>query len=671
MPKSVYAQLNEYADIWNYQPVNAWEASWWDLLKYFGNILADILNAPYDSSAVQPNVTSAAALIMSAIEFTQSKNKVVYSSHDFPSLKYLINSWVPPEVERSIVNSDDGITIDENRMIEAIDENTLIVFVTHASFRSLFLQKPDNIIKRARECGAYVVLDVYQSAGVVPIDIRAMGPDFVIGGSIKWLCGGPGTGYLYVRPGLAMSLKPKLTGWIAHENPFEFADDMRYSDHISYRFLNGTLMTMTGVAVGLGNVWRFPYMVGLFGGSAFVVFYLFMIFTVCIPALMGEWALGRYTRRGPLGAFKYSGLPGGKYIGIMLFGLVFLALGYYSNTIGLVGFYGVGQLVSLFGIDIDTSLILPPETGMNTRSILLQSIFTPIVVGASGLILILGLRKGIERASKIIMPLLFAILIILCIRSLTLPNAFEGVQWFIGRFDIKDLTGPVMAAGLGQAIFSMSLGGTYMLIQGSFLDQTSHVPRNAVYVGLGDTLAGLLAGFVIFPAVFSFGLEPASGPSLIFHTLPQTFGKMPGGRLFGFLFFSGLCGAAFLSLVTAFEVIVSGIVDNTRKSRKTAVIIACSGSLVSAIPPLFNLDIFVVWDLIFGSGLQIAGAFFTVIAAAWSIKRSTMLKELARGSEKKFPVVLYWWMRIAVPLAVLFVGINWFLDSVLKVQLFS
>ncbi len=431
----------------------------------------------------------------------------------------------------------------------------------------------------------------------------------------------------------------------------------------------GTLMTMIGVAVGLGAVWRFPYMVGKFGGAAFVLFYMAIVFFVGIPALMAEWTLGRHTRRGTLGAYEKGRLPGGKYVGGFLFCIVFLATGYYTNAIGWVGFHAIGEIVNAFGGNLNVAAILPPEEGFKLTSFILQLMMTAFIIFTCGIILIKGLRKGIEKVSKFIVPALFIILIILIIRAVTLDGAGEGIKWYIGGFRFHELTASVMAAALGMAFFSMSLGGTFMVIYGSYLDKKTDIPKNAVLTGIGASVAGLLAGFAIFPAVFAFNLEPNSGPGLIFSTLPKTFSMMPIGWLFGLLFFLGLFGAAFLSDVAAFEVLVGGVTDNTNIKRKKAVLIICCICYVLAIPPMINFKIFVPWDLIFGSGMQALGSLMAVITAVWCVKRSKALKELSEGRKKTFPKFLYWWMRIVIPSAILFVGINWVLESVFNIKI--
>jgi NSS family neurotransmitter:Na+ symporter len=437
----------------------------------------------------------------------------------------------------------------------------------------------------------------------------------------------------------------------------------------TFSSLFGVIMTMVGVAVGLGAFWRFPYMVGRFGGSAFVLFYMLITLFIGIPALMAEWTLGRYTRRGTLGCFEKGGFPGGKWVGFFIFAILIFACGYYSNVVGWVTFYAVGQVFQGIRLELDAAAILPPQEGFNPTSFLLQLLMTAAVVFSCGVVIVRGLRKGIEKASKWIVPLVFSFLVILILRSVTLKGAGDGLRWFILKFRWSELTPGVMAAALGMAFFCMSLGGTFMVMYGSYLDRRTRIPGNAALTGIGASLAGILAGLAIFPAVFSFGLEPGSGPGLIFMTLPKTFALMPLGWAFGILFFAGLFGIAYLSDVAAFEVLVGGVVDNTSIPRKKAVFLICGTVYILSLPPMINNRIFIPWDLAFGSGMQALGSLLAVITAVWFIKRSEALKEMAAGTDKPFPRVLYWWMRVAVPLAILLVGINWILESVFKISL--
>jgi len=425
----------------------------------------------------------------------------------------------------------------------------------------------------------------------------------------------------------------------------------------------GAVMTMIGAAVGLGAVWRFPYMVGRFGGAAFVLFYLAVVLFVGIPALMTEWALGRHTGRGPLGAYEKGSLPGGRAVGGFLFAILLVAAGYYGNVVGWVLYHGLSEIAGGLGLRFDPAAILPPARGFAFSSFVRQVVMTGVVVSACGLVIARGLRRGIERASRWIMPGVFAILLVLILRAVTLEGAGEGLRWYLGSFRLASLTPSVMAAAMGMAFFSMSLGGTFMVIYGSYLRKDSPIPKNALMTSLGASLAGILAGLAIFPAVFSFGLEPTSGPGLIFETLPRVFASMPAGWAFGFLFFIGLFGAAYLSEVAAFEVLVGGLVDNTRIGRRRAVLLVGAAVWILALPPMINTRIFLPWDLFFGSGMQVLGSFLAVMTAGWFVRRAELLRELGEGSGRPFPRFIYWWIRLAVPAAILLVGVNWLLES--------
>jgi NSS family neurotransmitter:Na+ symporter len=426
----------------------------------------------------------------------------------------------------------------------------------------------------------------------------------------------------------------------------------------------GTLMTIIGVAIGLGNVWRFPYMVGKFGGAAFVLFYAVISVAIGIPALMAEFALGRHTRRGPVGAFAAGGLPFGKQVGWFFFWIVIAATGYYSAVIGWVLFFAIGQVAAALHLPFDAAAILPPDHGFLVKSFLLQLVCTGVVIVACALIVLKGVRSGIERASKIIMPVMFTALVVLTVRSLTLPGAMEGVRWYILKFRFADLTPNVMMASLGHMMFSLSLGGTFMVVYGSYLGAKESVARPAIWTVIGDTGSSLLAGLAIIPAVFAFGLEPTSGPGLIFSTIPKVFAAMPLGWLFGFLFFTGLLGAGYLSDVGAVEVLVAGLTDNTKLSRTRAAWTVSAACFVLAIPPSINNAIFVPWDLTFGSGMQTLGSLLAVITIGWCVSRSAALAELGRSGERPVPPWLFYWIRFGIPAAIITVGVWWLLSSV-------
>ena len=426
----------------------------------------------------------------------------------------------------------------------------------------------------------------------------------------------------------------------------------------------GTLMTIVGVALGLGNVWRFPYMVGKFGGAAFVLFYVLVSIVIGVPALMAEFALGRHTRRGPLGAFAGGGLPFGKQVGWFFFLIVIAATGYYTAVIGWVLYYAVGQVVLVFAPTFNSAAVLPPESGFVLESFVLQMLCTSAVIASCAVVVHRGLRSGIEKASTLIVPALLVVILVLMARSLTLPGAMAGVRWYILKVRWSDLNANVMVAAIGHAIFSLSLGGTFMVVYGSYLDESENLMRPAVWTVVGDTGSSLLAGFAVIPAVFALGLEPTSGPGLIFSTLPKVFAAIPLGWLFGLLFFAGLFGAGYLSDVGAFEVLVAGLTDNTRMSRGRAVTLTSVAVFLIALPPTINNRIFVPWDLTFGSGMQTLGALVAVLTVGWCINRSTALKQLSPVDGPAIPMWLFYWIRFGIPLAIILAGVWWLLSNV-------
>jgi kynureninase len=240
MPKATYDQLHEYADLWATRGVRAWAEGWWEMPVTLGDELARIIGADPGTVVMHQNVSVCQSLILSCFEPTPERNKIVYSELNFPSVMYVYEAHARDgKLQIETVKSDDGITVPIERMLAAIDETTLLVPFSHVLFKSAFLQDAKAIVDRAHEVGAMVVLDTYQSAGTVPFSVKELNVDFATGGSVKWLCGGPGAGYLYVRPDLQNELEPKTTGWMAHEAPFSFDTKLRYASNIS-RFLHGS-----------------------------------------------------------------------------------------------------------------------------------------------------------------------------------------------------------------------------------------------------------------------------------------------------------------------------------------------------------------------------------------------------------------------------------------------
>ena len=240
MPRAVYASLKNYADTWATRGVRAWEEGWWMLGAEVGDELGALMNAPKSSVSTHQNVTTCQAVVASCLGFSGKRNKVVYTDMNFPSVMYFWEAQRACGAQVHMVKTDDGITVPTERLLDAIDENTLVVPVSHVIFRSAYINDAKAIIEKAHRVGGYVVLDTFQSLGTIPVDVQALNVDFACGGVLKWLCGGPGVAYLYVRPDLGKKLVPRFTGWAAHQQPFNFeVGPIRYTDP-PFRFMNGT-----------------------------------------------------------------------------------------------------------------------------------------------------------------------------------------------------------------------------------------------------------------------------------------------------------------------------------------------------------------------------------------------------------------------------------------------
>ncbi len=240
MPKGVYDALKGYADTWATRGVRAWEERWWMLAAQVGDEIGALMNASPGSVSTHQNVTTCQAVVASCFDFSGKRNKVVYSDLNFPSVMYFWEAQQAYGARVHMVKTDDGITVPTERLLDAIDEQTLLVPFSHVIFRSAYIQDAKAIIEKVHKVGAHVVLDSFQSLGTVPLDVQALNPDFACGGVLKWLCGGPGVAYLYVRPDLGKQLQPRFTGWFAHQNPFAFeVGPTRYAEP-PFRFMNGT-----------------------------------------------------------------------------------------------------------------------------------------------------------------------------------------------------------------------------------------------------------------------------------------------------------------------------------------------------------------------------------------------------------------------------------------------
>lgn len=240
MPRRTRDRLNEYADVWTTRSIRAWQEGWWEMPVTVGNLIGKIIGAGEGEVTMHQNVSVCQSLVASCFDWTGKRNKIVSEGLNFPSNLYIHHQLESQGARVATVPSEDGITVPLDRFLDAIDEETLLVSTSHIIFKSAFIQDLRAITERAHKVGAMVIADIYQSAGTVPVNVRELDVDFATGGSVKWLCGGPGAGYLYVRRDLWPTLKPRLTGWMAHHHPFDFDPGPIAFASDATKFLHGT-----------------------------------------------------------------------------------------------------------------------------------------------------------------------------------------------------------------------------------------------------------------------------------------------------------------------------------------------------------------------------------------------------------------------------------------------
>ena len=403
-----------------------------------------------------------------------------------------------------------------------------------------------------------------------------------------------------------------------------------------------TILTMIGVAVGLGNVWRFPYMMGQYGGSAFLVIYLIFVLVFAIPAITAEWSLGRFARHGPIGAMERAFGPFGRWIGYLLVLTVLIANSYYVVIVGNVAFSAIFSIAT--GFTPESIPIYNARLGNGA----LQATVAFSVIGVALWVVHKGIGKGIERVSKLFVPLFGIMIITLIIMALRLPGATTALRAFLAP-DFSQLTPTSVFAALGQAFFSLSLGGTFYLVYGSYLRDDENIPKAAIVTGIGDAGAALLASLFIVPTVLALGLNMQAGPSLIFETLPVMFAAIPAGRIIGTAFLIGLWMMAFLSTVAAFQVIVAALTDSFRLSLTKSALIVGGVEAVLMLPSALNPEIIGTLDLIFGSGMQMLGSALTIIALFWGCDKAVAAMQIFGGKTEGIRSVYLLWLRWVVP----------------------
>ena len=416
----------------------------------------------------------------------------------------------------------------------------------------------------------------------------------------------------------------------------------------------GFVLAAVGSAVGMGNIWLFPYRMGQYGGGAFLIPYFIFVALFSYVGLSGEFALGRLTGTGAMGSLDYvmksRGKKGGKILGIIpLLGVLGIAIG-YSVVVGWVLRYTAGSVTG--SILAGDSQSFFDALAVNFGSVpwhLIAVVFTVVI-------LIFGVASGIEKLSKFMMPAFFILFLIIAVRVAFLPGAAEGYLYLL-RPDWSYLLKPetwVMA--MGQAFFSLSINGAGMLIYGSYMKKEESILRHAGMTALLDTLAALLAGFAIIPAVFAFGIDPTSGPSLMFVTLPQVFGQMPGGQIFALLFFVSVFFAGITSLMNMLEACGEALSSTVKLSRRAATLIV---GVVTFVPGLFleSLAGMGGWMDLITIYVSPFGALLVAVFIYFVLRVDTIKDELALGGKGRpgtfFTVTARFYVLVAAAVWVL------------------
>lgn len=402
----------------------------------------------------------------------------------------------------------------------------------------------------------------------------------------------------------------------------------------------GVLVAVAGSAVGLGNLWRFPYMVGTNGGAAFIILYLIFVILLCLPIMISEFVIGRRGQSNAVGSVR--NLLNGKKSGWQSIGIISVIaslciLAFYSVVGGWTIDYIFRSFSSSF-LSADSGEMMAQFSAFSSTT-WLPLIMTLLFLVISAVIVAAGVKNGIEKYSKVLMPLLFVLVILLAIRSLTLPGAAEGVR-FLLKPDFSKITGQSMLAALGQAFFSLSLGMGCMITYGSYINKKENLFKISLMSAGADTGFALLAGFAVMPAVFAFGISPGQGPSLVFITLPQVFAQLPFGQIISAAFFFLLLIAALTSSISLFEVVVAYLSEEKKMKRITAVIItflivALFGTLSSLSQgvlsevKLFGKNIFEIFDYASSNILLPLGGLLIVLFVGWKMSRKDVLDELS------------------------------------------
>lgn len=435
----------------------------------------------------------------------------------------------------------------------------------------------------------------------------------------------------------------------------------------------GFVLAAAGSAVGLGNIWRFPYITGQNGGAAFVLVYIALIAVIGFSVMVAEIAIGRNAELNAVGSFKK--LKGGMWpiVGWMGVAAGFIILSFYSVIGGWTIAYFLKSFTGLMDIAqrgeaADSFVAFITSPGQVT---FWHAAFMAVTIA----VVYKGIGGGIERCCRVLMPALFLLILVLIVRAVTLPGAGAGIEFYL-KPDFSKINMGTFAAALGQAFFTLSLGMGCMITYGSYLNKKEYIPGAAVQVCFLDTLVAILAGFVIFPAVFAFGVEPAAGPGLTFITVPNVFGMMPGGMIWSALFFLLLFVAALTSAISLLEVVSAYVIDEMKWPRHKAavwmgVLIFLLGipsvlGLTGRYPMLSNIggrDFLDSADFIASNVLLPLGGLFIALFVGW-VWAEGAKKEITNNGEKPFGLYVPWlWVcRLVAPIAIAYIfitGLKW------------
>lgn len=438
-------------------------------------------------------------------------------------------------------------------------------------------------------------------------------------------------------------------------------------DSFGSRF--GALVAMAGSAVGLGNLWRFPYLVGENGGAAFIIVYIILSFLICLPIFISEFVIGRRSQKNAYAAFRdLSGGSGWRWVGLFTIIVPLIVLSYYS----VIGGWSIDYLLK------SCTFSFTGASGVNTMfTDLVTSTWTPLLAHTgfllvTTLIVVVGIKDGIEKFSKVMMPLLFFIVIGIAIYSLTLPGAQKGIEYLFNP-DFSKINAKACAAALGQAFFSLSLGFGTIMTYASYVDKKENIMFQSTATAVSDLMFAMIAGVAIMPAVFAFGLNPQSGPGLVFETLPLVFEQMPAGGLVAILFFLALLVAALTSSISMLEVAVAYLVEEKKFSRIAACIvlfIICwmIGAVCSlSFGPLSHIEIdggnlFDFFDNLSSNILMTLGSLLTVLFVGWRLKKTDVYDEFTNGGtlsrNAKLFGVLWFLIRFVCPLAIIAIFVS-------------